>query len=73
MSKYDIYLQENSKVLKNKLNIEDETALDKAESIKANTKMALLYNSGFFDVIIKTKKQRDHGMPRQKASHLPRT
>ena len=23
--------------------------------------------------IIKTKKQRDHGMPRQKASHLPRT
>ena len=33
------------------LNIEDETALDKAESIMANTKMALLYNSGFFDVI----------------------
>ena len=51
MSKYDIYLQENSKVLKNKLNIEDETALDKAESIMANTKMALLYNSGFSDVI----------------------
>ena len=51
MSKYDIYLQENSKVLKNKLNIEDETALDKAESIMANTKMALLYDSGFSDVI----------------------
>ena len=33
------------------LNIEDETALDKAESIMANTKMALLYNSGFSDVI----------------------
>lgn len=33
------------------LNTEDETALDKAESIMANTKMALLYNSGFSDVI----------------------
>lgn len=49
MSKYDIYLQENSKVLKNKLGITKEDALDKAESIMANTKMALLYNSGFSD------------------------
>lgn len=49
MSKYDIYLQDNSKVLKNKLGITDEAALDKAESIMANTKMALLYNSGFSD------------------------
>lgn len=47
MSKYDIYLQENSKVLKNRLGITEEDALDKAESIMANTKMALLYNSGF--------------------------
>lgn len=49
MSKYDIYLQENSKVLKNRLGITEEEALDKAESIMANTKMALLYNSGFSD------------------------
>lgn len=49
MSKSDVYLQDNSKVLKNKLGINDETALDKAESIMASTKMALLYNSGFSD------------------------
>lgn len=49
MSNYDIYLQNNSKVLKNKLGITDEAALDKAESIMASTKMALLYNSGFSD------------------------
>lgn len=49
MSKYDIYLRENSKVLKNWLGITQEDALDKAESIMANTKMALLYNSGFSD------------------------
>ena len=49
MSKYDIYLLENSRVLKNKLGIENEAALDKAESIMANTKMALLYNSSFLD------------------------
>lgn len=49
MSKYDIYLLENSRVLKNKLGIENEAALDKAESIMANTKMALLYNSSFSD------------------------
>lgn len=49
MSKYDIYLLENSKVLKNKLGINNEAALDQAESIMANTKMALLFNSGFSD------------------------
>ncbi|MCD8026746.1 MAG: Fic family protein [Clostridiales bacterium] len=49
MSKYDIYLQDGSKVLKNKLGITDETALDKTESIMVSTKMALLYNSGFSD------------------------
>jgi cell filamentation protein len=49
VSKYDIYLLENSRVLKNKLGIENEAALDKAESIMANTKMALLYNSSFSD------------------------
>ena len=32
MSKYDIYLQDNSNVLKNKLGITDENALDKAVS-----------------------------------------
>lgn len=47
MSKYDIYLQDNSKALKNKLGIKDETTLDEAESIMANTKIALLYNSDF--------------------------
>lgn len=49
MSKYDIYLQDNSRVLKNKLGIIDEAELDRAESIMANTRMALLYNSGFSD------------------------
>ena len=49
MSNYDIYLQDSSKVLKNKLRITDESALDKAKSVMASTKMALLYNSGFSD------------------------
>lgn len=49
MSKYDIYLQENSNVLKNKLGITDENALDTAESMMVRTRMALLYNSGFSD------------------------
>lgn len=49
MSNYDIYLQDSSKVLKNKLRITDESALDKAKSVMASTKMALLYNSGFLD------------------------
>lgn len=47
MSKYDIYLQDNSNVLKNRLGITDENALDKAESMMVRTRMALLYNSGF--------------------------
>lgn len=49
MSKYDIYLQDNSNVLKNKLGITDEDALDTAESMMVRTRMALLYNSGFSD------------------------
>ncbi|MGN1129948.1 MAG: Fic/DOC family protein [Ruminococcus sp.] len=49
MSKYDIYLQDNSNVLKNRLGITDETALDKAESMMVRTRMALLYNSSFSD------------------------
>ena len=49
MSKYDIYLQENSKVLKNKLGITEEADLDTAESMMVRTRMALLYNSGFSD------------------------
>ena len=47
--KYDIYLQENSSVLKNKLGITDESELDVAESGMARTNMSLLYNSGFSD------------------------
>ena len=49
MSKYDIYLYENSKVLKNLLDITTEAALDLAESEYANAGMMLLYNSGFSD------------------------
>lgn len=49
MSKYDIYLQDNSNVLKNMLGITDEAALDTAESMMVRTRMALLYNSGFSD------------------------
>lgn len=49
MSKYDVYLQDNNRVLKNKLGITDETALDTAESIMVRTRMSLLYNSGFSD------------------------
>ena len=49
MSKYDIYLYENSTVLKNKLNITDEAALDKAEADLAKANMILLYDSGFSD------------------------
>ena len=49
MSKYDIYLYENSKVLKNLLDIKTEAELDLAESEYANAGMMLLYNSGFSD------------------------
>ena len=48
MSNYDINLQNNIKVLKNKLGITDETALDEAESIMSSTKMALLYKQRIF-------------------------
>ena len=49
MNKYDIYLQDNSNVLKNKLGITDEKSLDVAESMMVRTRMTLLYNSGFSD------------------------
>ena len=49
MSKYDFYLIENSKVLKNLLGITDEDELDEAESEYANAGMMFLYNSGFSD------------------------
>jgi len=49
MSKYDIYLQENSRVLKNKLGITDEQELDIAESAIVRANMNLLYESGFYD------------------------
>ncbi len=49
MSKYDIYLQENSRVLKNKLGITDEKELDIAESATVRANMSLLYESGFDD------------------------
>ncbi|MEE3438606.1 Fic/DOC family protein [Ruminococcus sp.] len=49
MNKYDIYLQENSNTLKNKLGITNEKDLDVAESMMVRTRMTLLYNSGFSD------------------------
>ena len=49
MSKYDIYLQENSNVLKNLLNISDENELDLAEAELSRAKMMLMYKSGFSD------------------------
>lgn len=49
MSKYDIYLIENSQVLKNKLGITDEKELDIAESATVRANMNLLYESGFYD------------------------
>lgn len=49
MSKYDIYLQENSNVLKNLLNITDEDELDLAEAELSRAKMMLMYKSGFSD------------------------
>lgn len=49
MSKYDIYLQENSCVLKNLLNITDEKSLDLAEAEFSRLNMMTLYNDGFSD------------------------
>lgn len=49
MSKYDIYLQEDSHVLKNKLGITDEQELDTAESATVRANMNLLYERGFSD------------------------
>ena len=47
--KYDIYLFEDCKVLKNKLGIKDEAQLDKAESEFASISMMELMDSGFSD------------------------
>ena len=47
MSKYDIYLYEESTVLKNLLNITDEEQLDLAEAELSRAKMMLMYKSGF--------------------------
>lgn len=49
MSKYDIYLYENSNVLKNLLNITDENELDLAEAELSRAKMMLMYKSDFCD------------------------
>ena len=49
MNKNDIYLYDNSNVLKNLLNIHDEAQLDIAESEFASVNMMLLYDSGFSD------------------------
>ena len=49
MSKYDIYLYENSKVLKNLLNITNEDELDLAEAELSRAKMMLMYKAGFSD------------------------
>ena len=45
--KYDVYLYENSHVLKNRLGIKDEAELDKAESEFATINMMTLLNSRF--------------------------
>ena len=47
--KYDIYLFEDCKVLKNKLGIKNESELDKAESEFASISMMGLMDSGFSD------------------------
>ena len=49
MPKYDVYLYEDCKVLKNKLNIKDEETLDLAEAELSRANMIILYNSGFSD------------------------
>ena len=47
--KYDVYLFDDCKVLKNKLGIKDEAELDKAESEFASISMMGLMNSGFYE------------------------
>ena len=47
--KYDVYLFEDCKVLKNKLGIKNESELDKAESEFASISMMGLMDSGFSD------------------------
>lgn len=45
----DLYLIENSKVLKNLLGITDENELDVAEAELSRANMMLLYENGFSD------------------------
>ena len=45
----DLYLQENSSVLKNLLGITDEKELDLAEAELSRANMMLLYENGFSD------------------------
>lgn len=45
----DLYLYENSSVLKNLLNIKDEKELDLAEAELSRANMMLLYEEGFDD------------------------
>lgn len=49
MSKYDVYLYDNCKVLKNLLNIKDEDELDLAEAELSRANMMILYDTGFSD------------------------
>lgn len=49
MSKYDLYLYEDSDVLKNLLNIKNEKDLDLAEAELSRANMMLLYEKGFSD------------------------
>ena len=49
MSKYDIYLYEDCKILKNLLNIKNEEELDLAEAELSRANMMILYEEGFSD------------------------
>lgn len=49
MSKYDVYLYDDCKVLKNLLNIKDEDELDLAEAELSRANMMILYDTGFSD------------------------
>lgn len=49
MSKYDVYLYEDSPVLKNLLNIKEEQALELAEAELSRANMMVLYEKGFSD------------------------
>lgn len=49
MSKYDIYLYDDTTVLKNLLNIKNEKELDLAEAELSRANMMFLYDEGFSD------------------------